>query len=70
MPRPLKNHSGKAHGNFEGRSVADYMSSSKSTRNAIQNGFFQPERPLKNRSGKAHGYFGGRSVADYMSSSK
>jgi len=29
MVRPLKNHSGKAHGHFEGRSVADYMSSSK-----------------------------------------
>jgi hypothetical protein len=58
--RPLKNRSGKRCENYEGRSVADYMSLSKLPDNAVRNGFFQsPVRPLKNRSGKARGNFEG-----------
>jgi hypothetical protein len=37
---PFKNHCGKAQGQFEGRSVAVYMSSSNWTQQRSQNGFF------------------------------
>ncbi len=36
----FKIHCGKAQADFEGRSVADYMSSSKSVRQRSQNGIF------------------------------